>query len=78
MQAIAYTEIVDFVSSGPSLKAIVDFRPSTLTLGRVAWLEQLEQQARLNTDESFELQEFRKARDFLEALKLRAARRLKS
>lgn len=72
----AYDEILDFVTSGPSLQAIVDFRHSQITLERVAYLMQRQIVETITESEREELREFQKADYFIEQLKIRARRRL--
>lgn len=72
----AYDEILDFVTSGPTLEAIVAFEHSPQTLERVRYLEAGEAEDGLDDAERFELREFRRATEFMEQLKIRARRRL--
>lgn len=72
----AYDEILDFVTSAPSLSQIVTFEHSALTVERVLYLEQAEAEGKITDDEKIELREFEKALYFIEQLKIRAERRL--
>jgi len=72
----AYDEILDFVTSAPKLEQIIAYEHSNETIERVEYLKQAEEQGALTEDEQDELQEFRRASDFMEQLKLRARRRL--
>lgn len=72
----AYEELLDFVTSAPSLYQIVEFQHSVETLARVNYLEQLEMTGAIGEAELHELREFRKAAYFVEQLKHRARRRL--
>lgn len=72
----AYEDILSFVTSQPTLDAIVAYEHSDRTQERVAYLEAQEAQESLTSDEREELREFRKAAKKLEALRLRAQRRL--
>ncbi len=72
----AYEEILDFITSAPTLIQIVEFEHSMETLTRVNYLEQLEEVKNIHEDELYELKEFRKSAYFVEQLKIRAKRRL--
>lgn len=72
----AYDEILDFVTSGPSLEQIVDFTYSVATLERLAYLLDHEALGFLSDDEREELVEFRKCDVFMDQLRIRAQRRL--
>jgi hypothetical protein len=72
----AYDELLDFVTSGPTLQQIVDFQHSTQTLERVQYLLWLEETQTYSPEEHEELREFHKAAYFIEQLKIRARRRL--
>jgi len=72
----AYDEILDFVTSGPSLQAIVDFRHSEATLERVSYLMMRQITDAITDREREELREFQKADYFIDQLKIRALRRL--
>ena len=74
----AYDEILDFVTSAPALEEILAFKHSPTTLERVIYLERAEADGTINEAEKLELREFEKAAYFIEQLKLRAARRIKS
>jgi hypothetical protein len=73
---VAYKEILEFITSTPTLHQIIAFEHSRETIARVVYLQQLEAQSRLNKNEMNELREYRKAAHFIEQLKLRAERRL--
>jgi hypothetical protein len=72
----AYEEILDFVTSAPTLQQIVSFTHSTQTLERVAWLEEAARNETISAEELLELREFQKAAAFIDQLKIRASRRL--
>lgn len=72
----AYEEILDFVTSAPTLEQIIAFEHSPNTLERVAYLTEHEALTNLTRKEKYELREFRKAAYFVEQLKVRARRRL--
>lgn len=72
----AYDEILDFVTSSPSLQQIVDFEHSPRTVQRVVYLMDNEAAGLLSAEEREELREFKKAAYFIDQLKLRARRRL--
>jgi hypothetical protein len=72
----AYDEILDFVTSAPSLMEIVNFTHSFATQERVTYLLMAEERGALSHDEAHELHEFQKAAYFVDQLKIRAHRRL--
>lgn len=77
-EVIAYNHIVDFLTSGPSLDEIIAYRHSKLVLDRVRYLEDAERVHMLTEAERAELAEYRRATAFMEQLKLRAARRMRT
>lgn len=72
----AIDEILDFVTSAPSLDAIVSFTYSNETLERVTYLTEGEAEDNLTAEEQNELREFQRAAHVMEQLKIRAQRRL--
>ena len=72
----AYDEILDFITSGPTLQQIVDFAQSSKTSERVRYLMKAQEGGQLSDDEKTELEEFAKADHFMAMLKVRARRRL--
>lgn len=72
----AYDEILEFVTSSPTLEQIVDFQHSPETLARVAYLQQADQDGTITLEEINELGEFERARHTITQLKVRARRRL--
>lgn len=72
----AYDEILDFVTSAPSLEEIINFQHSDETLQRVAYLRHASKTETITSDELYELREFDKAAYFIEQLKVRARRRM--
>lgn len=72
----AYEELLDFVTSAPTLRQIVAFTHSAETLERVGTLTAAEADGTLTPVERDELREFQKAVYFIEQLKIRARRRL--
>ncbi len=72
----AYDEILDFVTSAPTLAAIVRFEHSPTTLERVAYLITGDFTGTITPEERDELREFHKAAEFVQQLKVRAQRRL--
>ncbi len=76
MTATAIDEILDFVTSAPTLEQIVDFEHNETTMERVAYLRQSEEDGALSEDEEAELREFEGAAEFMNQLKIRAKRRL--
>jgi len=72
----AYEEILDFVTSAPTLRQIVEFTHSEGTRERVEFLLSQEESGFLIPAEREELREFQKAVYFIDQLKIRAQRRL--
>lgn len=72
----AIDEILDFVTSHPSLEQIVGFAYSDDTLERVTYLHDQQKADQLTSDEADELREFERAAHVMEQLKVRARRRL--
>lgn len=72
----AYEEILDFITSQPTLEAIVNFEHSEKTVQRVRYLEQQANDDKATSEELTELREFDRANEFMEQLKVRAIRRL--
>ena len=72
----AIDEILDFVTSSPSLEEIVRFTYSDETLERVSYLSEQKTTATLTQEEQQELREFKRAAHVMEQLKIRAQRRL--
>ncbi len=73
---VAHDEMLDFLTSGPSLDEIMAFEHSEETLRRVRYLMDSIEKEMLTTDEGAELEEFVKANRFMDMLKVRARRRL--
>jgi len=73
----AFDELLDFVTSSPTLEQIIHFKHSPETLERVAYLRGVEEMGQLTEQETYELMEFEKAAYFMEQLKIRAERRQK-
>lgn len=72
----AYEEILDFITSSPTLRQIVEFTHSEATRERVRFLIAEEESGFLMPSEREELREFQKAVYFIDQLKIRAQRRL--
>jgi hypothetical protein len=72
----AYEEILDFITSSPSLNEILDFEHSLETLKRVDYLISLADKETITEEERDELREFYRANELIEQLKVRARRRL--
>lgn len=72
----AYQEIVDFLTSGPTLEEIVKFQPSESTSIRARYLAKKRDTGKLTLPERDEWKEFARAEQFLEAIRARAKRRL--
>lgn len=72
----AFDELLDFVTSSPTLEQIIHFQHSPETLERVAYLRSVEESGNLTEQETYELVEFEKAAYFMEQLKVRAERRM--
>ena len=76
MTATAIDEILDFVTSAPTLEQIVDFEHNDTTKERVAYLREREIESTISEEEEAELREFEGAAEFMSQLKIRAKRRL--
>ncbi len=72
----AYHEIIEFVTSFPSLEEIVRFQPNEDTLERAEYLKQSLKSGSITADEKYELKEYDRAQHFVYKLKIRAQRRL--
>lgn len=74
----AYEEILDFVTSAPTLRQIIEFTHSEATRERVDFLMAEDESGFLMPNEREELREFQKAVYFIDQLKIRALRRLEA
>lgn len=72
----AYEEILDFITSAPTLEQIVNFDLSAEAIERVRELEDKEDLETLTRAEASELRDFRRAAEFMAQLMIRARRRL--
>lgn len=72
----AYDELLDFVTSAPTLEEILEFSHSKATLDRVDYLLDAAEAETITGKENTELKEFLRANDVMEALKVRARKRL--
>ena len=72
----AYDEILDFITSGPSLEEIAAFELSEQTASRVHNLLEKQSNGQITPAEEDELEEFARAEHLIEKLKIRAQRRL--
>lgn len=71
-----YVELLEFLTSSPSLEEIINYQHAPATLARVRFLAQARRLGTINLDEKSELDEFYRANEFLEKLQVRARRRL--
>lgn len=72
----AIDEILDFVTSSPTLNEIVSFAYSDETLERVTYLNERDSDGTISPEEADELREFQRAAHVMEQLKVRAQRRM--
>ncbi len=72
----AIDEILDFVTTAPTLEQIVEFAYSNETVERVTYLNERQNEGELTREEQDELREFDRAAHVMEQLKIRARRRL--
>jgi len=72
----AIDEILDFVTSSPTLNEIVSFAYSDETLERVTYLTERDSDGTISPEEADELREFQRAAHVMEQLKVRAQRRM--
>ena len=77
MAVYALDEILDFVTSAPTLHQIMQFTYSEQTLNRVAYLTDAEVSGLITAQELDELREFERAAHFMDELKIRAERRIR-
>lgn len=73
-----FAEILDFMVSTPSPKAIIAFKPSPQMEARLTELMSKNKQASLNEDERQELEAFLQLNHFVNMLKIRARKKLAS
>lgn len=72
----AYMELVDFIASGATPEAIVQFRPSDAVQRRVADLLDRKRDGQLSAEESSELDDFVQIEHLMIMAKARAHQRL--
>ena len=72
----AHQEIVEFITSGPSLEAILDYRSSEAARDRIRYLIESSRSGELTPQERHELDEYTRVEYFMSKLKKRARRRL--
>ena len=72
----AYEEVLDLITSSPTLEEIVTFELSEAAYARVTYLEERAQADILTKEEQSELRDFQRAADFMDQLIVRAQRRL--
>ena len=68
----SYLEIIDFIASGTTPQAVVDYRPSPEAQNRVAELIQREKEGNLTSEEKSELDHFMDLEHILRVAKARA------
>jgi hypothetical protein len=71
-----YEEVIDFIASGPSAAAIVNFRPSLETSERVAEFIEQEKTTGLTPEEKTELDHYLELEHIMRLAKARARQRL--
>ena len=69
-----HQEVIDFLSTGPSLEQIVRFKISTIAQGRLEKLLATNREAQLTATEQFELDQYLQYRHVLILLKASARR----
>ena len=74
----SYLEIIDFIASGTTPQAVVDYRPSKEAQNRVAELIRREKEATLTSEEKSELDHFMDLEHILRVAKARARQILAS
>ncbi len=72
----AYMELVDFIASGATPEAIVQFRPSEAVQQRVADLLERQREGQLSAEETSELDDFVQIEHLMIMAKARARQRL--
>ena len=73
---VAYDEILEFVTSSPTLEQIIAFRLSDRTRQRIRELIEASRKRVLTEQEQYELDEFTRMQYFMDGLKKRAQRRV--
>jgi hypothetical protein len=71
----AYSELVEFLTSGPTHEEIIEFTASNDTRKRVKYLMNAYRAGMLTPEEREELEEFQRVEEFLRQLKERAQRK---
>lgn len=74
----SYLEIIDFIASGTTPQAVVDYRPSPEAENRVSELIQREKEGTLTSEEKSELDHFMDLEHILRVAKARARQILAS
>lgn len=72
----ATSEVLNFLTSRPSLEEIIQFRPSAAAQTRLGQLLEQNREGSLNDQERAELEEFSRVDHFVTLLKIHALRRL--
>ena len=73
----AYDEVLEFLTSTPTLAQIISFRPSEAIQERISTLLEANRNGLLNAEERAELDEFEQLEHFMRRLKIRAHTKLK-
>lgn len=72
MQMLAYEEFVDFLASGTTPQAIIDYKPSQRTKDRVAELVARQKTGELTPEETGELNHYLEVEHLMRLAKARA------
>ncbi|MBK8030901.1 MAG: hypothetical protein IPK17_15690 [Chloroflexi bacterium] len=76
MKNLLLDEILDFLTSAPTLEDIIAFKPSDALQARASELLEKNRQGKLGGEEDNELDEFARMDDFMSMLKARARKKL--
>lgn len=74
----AYEEIVDFIASGPSTRAVAEFQATPEQKARIAELLRREKEGALSAEEKGDLDHFAELEHLMRLAKARARERLAS
>jgi len=73
---ILFTEVIEFLASGPSTEEILAFQPSEELAERSHYLLECNRSDTITADERDELEEFRRMNHFMNMLKIRTRQKL--
>jgi hypothetical protein len=68
----SYDEIIDFIATGTTPQAVIEFRPSQAVLSRVQEIVQLSKDGTISTEQQSELEDFLELEHLMILAKARA------